>query len=353
MKALKFCLILSVFGFTQAQAQSILSQETFSGGDADWVNYDYNSVTHNASGGRDGGAYISVTEDVSTADPNLYLGAKANFRCANNPSQAPGLSCSGGIFTGDWWVGRGVQELRFWFRHNSTKPGGLQPFVRLATPNNAVGASAFIGSPIPPNTWTQVTLDIDTQNPEFDSQWGALVPSAMVPLRNVGRIQPGWYIDPDGPAYSESNVTFDIDDVELRGTTLIPAVVDQKGTLHPRHNGSASAIAGLNDPFNLFIYGASTAAGDPVNLNTDNIRNTTIRVGQLGGVRQSVLKNQDNDNDGIEDARVTVLTGSTGMNCDFTWSEPKDLVVRAELTTGEIIAGVDTSIKKNCDAQCH
>jgi len=150
-------------------------------------------------------------------------------------------------------------------------------------------------------------------------------------------------------------VIFDIDDVSILGTTSLPAVVDLRGQLHPRHDGSPSAVAGLNDEVKVMVYGSSTSAGDPVDLNTDDIDPSTVRIGQLGGayLPGSAIFNLDRDSDGQDDARFSSLKSETGGSCDAFWMEPTDVAFRAELTTGEIVAGLDTSIISNCDARCH
>ena len=191
-----------------AQAQTLIAEEDFEGGAADWVDEARSAVTHFASGGHDGGAYISVTDDIDTSGGG-FLGGYIVARCAVAPSQLPSQNCSGGIFVGDWYFVDGVQELRFWFRHNSTKPGGLIPSMRVATTGNTPGGSGIYPA-IPPNTWTQITVLIDPQSSEWDENWGSLVPNAVQVFSDVGRLQPGYFVDPGDPTYTESNVTFDI-----------------------------------------------------------------------------------------------------------------------------------------------
>ena len=354
----KLLLVSCAFSFVGlVQAQSLVAIEDFEGGDGDWVDADRNTVTYNAAGGHDGGAYISVTDNIDTSSGGNF-GAFTQFRCAVAPSQLPSQDCSSGAFVGNWYLEDGIQELRFWFRHNSTKAGGMQPTIRVAIPGNQVGGSGVFPA-IPANTWTQIVLPIDPQDSAWDPRWGSLAPNAVQVLKNVGRLQPGIYFDPNDPVYSESGVTFDLDDVEIYGSPSVTAEINllraQPGNvvLHPHHDGGPNAVNGLNDPIRVAIFGALVTAGDPVDFDTDDIIASSLRLGQLGGSSTATFYNRPIDSDGIDDVRANTLTGDTGMNCVFPSSEPTDFAVRGELTTGEVFAGVDESISYNCNAQCH
>ncbi|MDP6436335.1 MAG: hypothetical protein QGG46_03775, partial [Gammaproteobacteria bacterium] len=246
------------------------------------------------------------------------------------------------------------------------------PIVRVAIPGNNVGGPA-VWPAVAANTWTQLTVTIDPQDPLWDPQWGSLVPDAAKIFRNVGRLQPGYFVDPDDPTYTESNVTFDIDDVEILGSTLIPAVVDmitgggQHGhghphrSIHPNHDGDSGAIDGLNDYVRLMVFGASVGAGDPDDLDTDDIDDSTVRIGRLGGPNVSGQEtyNLDHDSDGLDDVEFTSQTGPSfgadpyGDSCQAAWAQPSVVEFRAELTTGEVVAGQDTVISKTCFNGCH
>ena len=355
-----------------AQAQTSIYLENFAGGAADWVDADYNPATHNASGGHNGGAYISVNVDIDTTGGGNFGGYTA-ARCASGAPSGPaaGLNCSGDNFAGDWYFVDGVQILRFWFRHNSAKPGGIIPQVRVAVPFNSPGGSGLF-SAVPANTWTQITLPIDPQASEWDDQWGSLMPDAVAVLRNIGRIQPGFFVDPNDPVYIENNVTFDIDDVEILGTTSLEAQVISPGTLHPKHDGrdpNPNTSGGMfpDDDVRVAVYGSSTSAGDPVDIDTDDIIAASVRVGRRGGDTSGTSGpgssyGLNRDGDGLDDAEFRSLMSNSigdkdgptgGDSCFNTFNEPSTLPLRAELTTGEIIAGEDTSISVNCSAPCH
>ncbi len=367
---------LLLFGFVMglpAHAQTSIFLEDFSGGSADWRAEDYTTTaTYNASGGHDGGDYISISYDIDTSSNGAQgLGGYVTHRCPSGAPSGPavGINCSGGGFTGDWYLTGGVQTVRFWFRHNSAKPGGLIPIVRIAIPFNSPGGSATFAA-VPANTWTLLSAPLDTQDPIWDPAWGAGVPDAVGVFTNVGRIQPGIFVEPADPDYFENGVTLDIDDVEILGTTSLTAQVVVPGQLHPRHDGPLAAT-GLNDDVRVRVLGSSTAAGDPVDIDTDDIIAASVRLGRIGGDGTGTsgtpaVYNQNFDSDGLDDAQFrSLMSNALGTrdaafptftgNCTGSPLAPNfsSVELRAELTTGEVIAGEDTSINSNCEAACH
>jgi hypothetical protein len=343
-----------------AQAQTLIYLENFNGGTADWADESYSGATYNVSGGHDGGAYISVNVDIDTTGGGAQgLGGYTAARCSDGPSQAPGLNCSGGNFNGNWYFTEGVQVLRFWFRHNSTKPGGIVPQVRVAIPSNSPGGSALF-SAVPANNWTQLTLPIDPQSSEWDSQWGSVIPDAVKVLKNVGRLQPGFFIDPNDAVYIENGVTFDLDDVEILGSPSLTADVVSVGELHPGHEGPPHSIN--TDSARARVLGASILAGDPVDIDVSDIVAGTVRIGRLGGAINYSNYSVDHDSDGNTDAEFrSYVYDSTGHrnddgsfgSCAGTWAMPTTMPLRAELISGEIIAGEDLTINAACNKACH
>ncbi|MBT8422235.1 MAG: hypothetical protein KJP03_03860, partial [Gammaproteobacteria bacterium] len=306
MNARVLFLLVFLVATGSAGAQTFEYLEDFENGDADWVDFDRNTVTHNATGGHDGGAYISTTRDIVTQPANPFGSGLIQFRCAIAPSQLPSQNCSDEIFVGDY-IAMPVTELRFWFRHNSVQ--NQQVFIRIPTPANTPGASAFVDAPIPPNVWTEMVLDISPTNPEWEPQFGGSTYNNI--LSNVGRLQPGVYYD-IGVDYTEPNVTFDIDDVRITGTGLnAPIRITQQGfadTLHAHHKGQQLTSGSLpDDNAIVWVYGQSTAAGDAIDLDASTIDVDTLRFGpgqtavdagatqETGGI--------DLDSDGIDDSR--------------------------------------------------
>ena len=357
---------------------SVNFKEDFEGGTSDWGNGSWGAATWISSGGHDNGAYISASEDIDTSgDGEFSDGYYVAARCAVVPDWAPSQNCSEGNFTGDWYFTGGIMELRFWFRHNSTKPGGIVPAVRIATSDNS-SAGLAVFSAVAANTWTELTVEIDPQDPAWDSNWGASagisVPDAVAVFSDVGRLQVGYYIDPNDPVYTESNVTFDIDDVQTWGVDTIPVVVDvitdggshghghTHRMVHPHHDGGPDAVTGLDDPVRLMVFGASTGVGDPVDLDTDEIVASSVRIGRLGGshIDGKEIFGLDHDADGLDDAEFEALTGDAfgraafaEGSCQAAWAKPDTVEFRAELTSGEIIAGEDIVFDSYCNASCH
>lgn len=366
-----FVAALSVLAFGTASAgghlpgeQVSIFLEDFESGIADWADVDYVVASQVASGGHDGGAYGSASIDIDTTSGGAQgLGGYTAMRCGVAPSQNPALNCSAGGFIGDWYFTEGVQVLKMYFRHNSAKPGGIIPQVRVATPGNTPGGSAIFPA-VQANTWTLLEVPLDTADPLWDPTWGAVIPDATKIFRNVGRVQLGYFIDPSDPLYQENSVTFDIDDVEIRGVATLTAEIRSKGSIHPHHDGSASAVAGLNDPVRARVLGALQSAGDPADIPTANIVQSTVRIGPIGGAATTGSYGLNEDNDGIADAEFTspmsaavgdTYFSGTAVRCiEGVFGDPlTKLALRAELTSGEIVAGEDLSLSVNCDAVCH
>ena len=125
------------------------------------------------------------------------------------------------MFQGDW-VGQEVITLSYWFRHDAAI--ALQPYIRIPTgaPNgNNPAASAIYNQLVLPNVWTEVVLQIDPNNPEFDAAFGGAGFESI--FSSVSRLQPGVFFE-FGEVYSELGVTFDIDNVRLTAVP-IPAAV--------------------------------------------------------------------------------------------------------------------------------
>ena len=128
--------------------------------------------------------------------------------------------------------------------------------------------------------------------------------------------------------------------------------------LHPNHDGrdpNPSTPGGKNpdDVLLVVLYGEQTAAGDPENLNTDNVDIETLRFGQdegrAGGIDPALTQsfNLDLDSDGIEDARFRFRTSDSEIVCSDSSG-----TLTGELTTGETFAGSDT-FTTACPTPCH
>lgn len=129
---------------------------------------------------------------------------------------------------------------------------------------------------------------------------------------------------------------------------IVPA--SQSNILHPHHDGSPSAINGLNDVIPVVVFSSSTTVGDPVDLDATDIAAGTVVFGPNQGAiapGSTPTYNVDVDSDGLNDAQFEFLTGDSGISCADT-----DATVAGETTGGAAFTGND-SITADCDAQCH
>lgn len=193
-----------------------LAVETFESGANGWLDVSSAAPTYNATGGHDGGAYISYVGNIAT-NTAAFGSALINFRCEFGNGCVDGTA-GGPDFGGDW-LAQGVTSFSYWFKHDSDI--ALEAFLRIA-PISGVGgggASAITGVMVAPNTWTQITVSIDPSS--FDSAFGGGNYNTI--FQNVGRLQPGIFFD-FGTVYSETGVTFAVDDVQLNAVPIPGAV---------------------------------------------------------------------------------------------------------------------------------
>jgi hypothetical protein len=120
--------------------------------------------------------------------------------------------------------------------------------------------------------------------------------------------------------------------------------------VHPHHDGPA-AVAGLNDPIHVVVLGASTAVGDPVDLDTDLIDPATLRFSHSRAAiapDSTPQTNYDHDADGLDDAKFEFLTGDTSIGCTDS-----EVILEGELSTGQAFSGIDADFDSDCNAVCH
>ncbi len=101
-----------------------------------------------ASGGADGGGYVTDVVDVPSEPPPFGITA---FRAQDE------FGSSDGIFEGDW-LAAGVTEVRFAVRHDAPAP--IAFFARFASPFNFPGAVGLAFEPVLPGQWTEIVLDV-------------------------------------------------------------------------------------------------------------------------------------------------------------------------------------------------
>jgi hypothetical protein len=191
-------LILAAAG-ANAAAVVVPFTEHFNSGAANWAQADGSPAIWSPAGGPDGSGYISGSINFSNSvfnEPLAFLRGHA------------AQGASGGAFAGDW-LASGVESFSFFIRHNGPVP--IPIFTRFASPFNFPGGIALEVIPVQPDTWTQITIPIHPDNPQFITFEGSIF-DAVFP--NIGNIQFG-VLAPRGLAGMDTTVTFDIDMVMI------------------------------------------------------------------------------------------------------------------------------------------
>jgi hypothetical protein len=153
------CVAAATFGLvsTAAQAVTVPFTETFETNNAGWVYATSTPAIWQATGGVDNGPSISGT----AAPSGTGFGAIV-FR-GNDANNA-----SGDAFVGNWISG-GVKQFSAYVHHDAPVPVNF--YFRLDRGSGAAGSSNVF-APVPPNTWTKLTLPIEVGS--FES-FGAAV----------------------------------------------------------------------------------------------------------------------------------------------------------------------------------
>jgi len=154
--------------------------------DADWF----------ATGGADGGGYISTTVDVPEFIPPFGV---LGFRGQDE------YNSSNNAFVGDW-LAAGVTQFSFSVRHDALAP--LQFFARIAAPDNTNGAVLLDFGVVTSGEWTELTFDISAFNPGIVFEGSDF----NTTFSNVGHIQIGAVPD---DALANTSFTFDIDEISI------------------------------------------------------------------------------------------------------------------------------------------
>lgn len=175
-----------------------------------------------------------------------------------------------------------------------------------------------------------------------DSLDGKTVADLNVPRRTLGAASFGF------------QVRFTDGSAAIYVAGFAPAVadvaIDVPGTLHPHHDGSPSAVAGLNDVIDVVVFGSSIANGDTEDFVANQINPATLNFGPAEASinpESTPVFDMDVDSDGDNDAQFEFLTGDAGLACVST-----EATLTGETNSGEMFQGTG-SISTNCDALCH
>jgi hypothetical protein len=147
--------------------------EDFSADANGWVNATFGPLTWNASGGPDGGSYVSTTA-ASINDPGT-IQLRTN-----------GPTASGGNLAGNWLTG-GVSVLSAQVLHDAPAPVNF--FFRITTGTNSPALIGIVPIPVQANTWTTVSLVLSPSNPLIIPEGPPSVYDTV--LSNVTNVQIG------------------------------------------------------------------------------------------------------------------------------------------------------------------
>ncbi len=203
--SLKFLLLPIVLFSTATTGFTLLVpfNEEFATGTSNWLAGDSSAATWNATGGVDGGGYISAPGTIVSSGFGAIV-----FR-GNATADA-----SGGAFVGDWLTG-GVTLFNTYVRHNAL--ADLNIFARLDS--GAGRAGSTVSFLVAPNTWTLLSVPIVDSASSFQSYGGAS-PGGQVPnaagfssiFSSVQNIQ--IVIAPD-VALAGNTYSFDVDGISV------------------------------------------------------------------------------------------------------------------------------------------
>ncbi len=140
--------------FQTAFALTVPYTEDFPSNDANWrdVSGVAGTATWVSAGGPDGSSYV-------TATANGFGGEEGDSVIAFRGHSSYGTS--DGAFVGNW-LDNGANRFTAWVKHDAPEP--LDFFVRFATVSNHPATAADKGILVAPNTWTQLSYDIDPAN---------------------------------------------------------------------------------------------------------------------------------------------------------------------------------------------
>ena len=183
-----------------ANALGLPTTEDFVTDTAKWKNTSSADLVWNASGGPDGGSYVSsnVVFQGQSASMGLTL-----FRGHDD------FDASGDAFVGNW-LATGIGRLSAYVRQNTGQP--LSFFARVATKNNFPAVTIQLPTIVPSNTWTRLDFDLNPASPYVISEGGPGTYQAV--MGAVGNVQ----ISVGGVAGFANNPTtykFDLDKVSI------------------------------------------------------------------------------------------------------------------------------------------
>ncbi len=209
-------LVVALYSATTSGA-TVPFTEDFSANASNWRHADgLSALNWNATGGPDGGAFVSTTFNFSQSGVNttplLFRGHAA-------------YGSSSGAFVGDW-VSDGVDGFGLFVRHDAGVP--LNFFTRFASPGNFPGAAKVFVIPVASGAWTPLNAALPDPSLVFEGPF--TYPQVF---GNVGNVQIGVSV-PASLAGVDQNFLFSMDKV---------AIVPEPATLALLAFGGLAAVA--------------------------------------------------------------------------------------------------------------
>lgn len=191
-------LLFAMLATANTQAAGFTEDFTFSR--EGWISRTFAPLTHNATGGPDGGAYVSFNGSFAP----FAAGAVA-FRGHED------FAASGNAFTGDWLTKHWI-KFSAYVRHNGPAPAEF--FARIANEFNFPAVAIENGVLVQPNTWTLIEFSVNKNNPLLTAE-DPNNPTAFEDLfSDVGNVQIG-LTAPAGFGTDTTPIVFALDKVTV------------------------------------------------------------------------------------------------------------------------------------------
>lgn len=189
---------------SSASANIVGFTENFATDSANWRNSNGSTtLAWSATGGPGGGSYASSTFNLSSTTaggfPPIVIRAQQSY------------GSSGSGYVGNW-IEAGVTGVTFQFRHDLAE--AVTVTGRFASAANFPGAAVVTFSPVQPNTWTTVFIDLTASSPNFVSFEGSRYAAVF---SNIGNMQFGFAV-PASMVGQNIDARFDI-----ANFTILPA----------------------------------------------------------------------------------------------------------------------------------
>jgi hypothetical protein len=178
-----------------ASALVVPFNEEFATGNSNWLAGNSSAATWVATGGVDGGGYISAPGAITAAGFGTIV-----FR-GNNTADA-----SGDAFVGDWLAG-GVTSFSAFVRHDA--PVALNIFARLDAGSGRAGSS--IDFSVPGGEWFQINVPIVDSPSSFQSFGAGTFNTVFSNIQNIQLVLSAT----QDPSTAGQTYTVDFDNVSV------------------------------------------------------------------------------------------------------------------------------------------